>query len=174
MSCPTSATLNFHEAMMSYAKWRPCVDASPSKCEQCCKFYHLDVCPKSPPVRQRQPLSMSPTINTSNKTKMKSCKLVIIGAAVAFTLTGCGSLLTKQASPTSLPVQSGLATTNDLQSVAIIREVQAANAAFNPTPSEPIVNAALGALATLISLGSGWWLRHQTQAKTPLVNATKV
>lgn len=98
----------------------------------------------------------------------------VTGTVALAILSGCGSLLTKTAAPNSVAVQSGIATTNDLASVAVIKEVEAANAALNPTPSQPLINAALVSLGTLLTVASGWYLRHKTTISSPTPPTTTI
>jgi hypothetical protein len=98
--------------------------------------------------------------------------LLRIGAAalLLFTISGCSSLLPSTASPTSAPVVSGIATTNDSTVVAEIKEMQAVNKTMNPTQTEPIIDAGLGGLAMMLTAFGGWYARHTT-AKTQIADA---
>jgi hypothetical protein len=84
----------------------------------------------------------------------------MVTAAALTTLVGC-KVLTTTAPASSIPVVSGVATTNDLEAVAVIKEAQALNATYDPTPYAAPINAALGGLAALITAASGFYLRHK-------------
>jgi len=88
--------------------------------------------------------------------------LLLIGIMVLTGLTSCSSLLTKQATPNSIAVSSGLATTNDLAVVAQIRELQMLNKSLNPTQTSPLIDVALGGIAMMLSAFGGWYARHHT------------
>ena len=94
-----------------------------------------------------------------------------VAAALLVSLTGC-KLLTTTASPENPAVISGAATTNTLAVVADIQTARAVNAAVNPTASEPLVDAGLGALAALITALSGWYVRHKTLTAASTTPAT--
>jgi hypothetical protein len=88
---------------------------------------------------------------------LAACLTIIALSGVA-----CANLLTTPSGANSLPVQLGVASTNDVQLVAALKLLTAANAAANPTPSEAPLNALLIALTTLASAGAGWYARHTT------------
>jgi len=100
--------------------------------------------------------------------KTRHLFFVFIVFALLISVTGCAGLLTRMASPTSQAVISGISSTNDLAAVALLKEAQAVNAALNPTPYEPLINAGLGGVAALLMAASGWYSRHKATA----VNAT--
>lgn len=79
---------------------------------------------------------------------------VLIGA-------GCGTLLTQPASPASLPVLTGAATTNDVNLIAYELLLKQANTSLNPTSTNAPVNTALDGLIALSGLVAGWYARHK-------------
>ena len=93
--------------------------------------------------------------------------LVLIASASLVMLSGCRALTSGTASPTSLPVTQGIATTNDSQIVAVLKEAQAINQAADPTPYEPLVNDTLSGIIMLASAFGGWMLRHKTNPINP-------
>jgi uncharacterized membrane protein len=89
-------------------------------------------------------------------------QLILISSAALVLSTGCRALTSGTASPTSIPVTQGVASTNDSQVVAVLKEAQALNQAANPTPYEPLINDGLSGLIMLASAFGGWMLRHTT------------
>ena len=102
------------------------------------------------------------------KKKIQFCLWTL---ALMLSASGCSGLLTRTASPTSIPVTSGIATTNQLAVVADLNEARSLNAALNPTPSAPLVDAGLGALAALLTALSGWYVRHTTAVRQQTIDA---
>lgn len=102
---------------------------------------------------------------------MKTLKLPLyfVAAMLACLLigVGCSSLLTKQASSTSLPVVTGAATTNDFELLAWERLFQAANAAANPTSTREPIDTIMGAIIALTSGLAGWYGRHHATKSPP-------
>lgn len=89
----------------------------------------------------------------------------IFGLVISFAILvgiGCSSLLTKQATPISLPVTMGAATTNDPVAVAWEKAALQLNAQYNATSSEPLLAGLGGVLVTLTSAFAGWYARHHT------------
>ena len=56
---------------------------------------------------------------------------------------------------------SGVATTNDLEAVAILKEIQAVNAIANPTPTAPLVNVVCLALAAILTTATSYYAGHK-------------
>jgi len=77
------------------------------------------------------------------------------------TVVGCSTLLSP-ASPASLPVVTGAATTNDTELVAYLKTAQAANEAFNVTSTSAPINLMLAGAVSLASAWAGWYARHKT------------
>jgi 3-deoxy-D-manno-octulosonic-acid transferase len=77
------------------------------------------------------------------------------------TVVGCSTLLSP-ASPASLPVVTGSATTNDTELVAYLKTAQAANEAFNVTSTAAPINLMLAGAVSLASAWAGWYARHKT------------
>lgn len=88
---------------------------------------------------------------------------LLVFALAAALLSGCASALTRQASPESWPVVQGYATTNDTETVAVIRAAQVLNRQLNPTPTAPLVDALLGAGIAIASAVGGFLTRHAQQ-----------
>jgi hypothetical protein len=91
-------------------------------------------------------------------------------AGMTILLTSCGAMgraWTTPAAPTSMPVLSGAATTNDSEAIAWMRMAKATNSLANPTPTEPLINLALASFISLSSAAAGYWARHaKTTDKT--------
>lgn len=105
---------------------------------------------------------------------MKSTIATLVTVAALVTLTcGCESLITKQEPATDLPAQLGLATTNDTQLVAYLRAAQTANAAVNPTPTEPLVNQLLGTLILLAGAAAGFFGHRSASSSGAAIANTK-
>ena len=94
----------------------------------------------------------------------KMLAVILIAAAVA--LVGCKALLTQTAPANSIPVSVGAATTNDINAVAWVKTVAAANSSLNPTPTEQPLNALFSALIPLISAAAGFYTRHSLISPT--------
>ena len=62
---------------------------------------------------------------------------------------GCAHLLGTNATPQSFTVQSGIATTNDANLVAYLKEARAVNALVTPQPASSLADTGLGALIAL-------------------------
>ncbi len=75
---------------------------------------------------------------------------------------GC-ALLTEKVSSGSAPVVAGVASTNDSVAVAWIDAARKVNADLPVTPYSPLVDAALGSLASLAAASGGWLVRHGQQ-----------
>ena len=99
---------------------------------------------------------------------------LLASIAVMLAVTGCESLFTKTASPESLPVEYGGATTNDPNIVAYLKLAQAINATANPTPTEIPINQVIGALIVLAGAASGFYGRHIAAAAATKNAATIV
>lgn len=82
--------------------------------------------------------------------KIKLVYLVTVAAVLIIT-TGCKSMLGTTASANSVPVNTGAATTNDVNAVAYLELARQLNATLNATPSSPLVNDGLTALIALVS-----------------------
>ena len=80
---------------------------------------------------------------------------------LCFLLTSCGTLLTQPASPASLPVMTGAATTNDVNLLAYELLLKQANTSLNPTFTSAPINTALDGLIALTGLVVGWYARHK-------------
>jgi hypothetical protein len=80
---------------------------------------------------------------------------------------GCGTLLGTKAGTTSVPVELGAATTNDVNLVAWEKVAQVLNATANPTSTNAPINTLLGAAIGLTTAFAGWYARHTT-AKTEI------
>jgi hypothetical protein len=86
---------------------------------------------------------------------------ILILTITLSTVVGCSTLLSP-ASPASLPVTLGSATTNDTELVAYLKTAQAANAAFNVTSTNAPINLMLAGAVSLASAWAGWYARHKT------------
>lgn len=98
---------------------------------------------------------------------MKRILLTLALAAVLGGLvTGCSGLLTEKAHQNDLPVQMGIASTNDFSTVEWLRLAQVVNASANPSPSSLPIDTALGAvIAILASLGT--YYQHRNTPPKP-------
>ena len=95
---------------------------------------------------------------------MKNQTLSFLLAAI-FSLVlgaGCGTLLGTKASTTSVPVELGAATTNDVNLVAWEKVAQVLNATANPTSTNAPINTLIGAAIGLTTSFAGWYARHTT------------
>ena len=92
----------------------------------------------------------------------KQMQFAILIIVCLVTLSGCSAMTSGSTKPTSIAVISGIASTNDSQVVAVLKEAQAINAVANPTPYAPLVNEVLTGLIALGSALGGWMLRHKT------------
>jgi hypothetical protein len=101
--------------------------------------------------------------------KKQTISLIGVLATCFFITVGCSALLEKTASPTSVPVQLGVATTNDVNLVAYEELIQQLNNQLNPTPSRELVDTILGALISLTSAVAGWVGRHAASPTTSTV-----
>ena len=97
-----------------------------------------------------------------------NCLLLV--ASLTLVTVGCRSMLTTMATPASVPVQLGVATTNDPVAVAYLKAAQLANQNLNPTPTEQPINMLLTAAISFLSLASGW-LIHKSGVAVGNANA---
>lgn len=92
------------------------------------------------------------------KTKFALTMLVFSVAVGA----GCRQMLLEKAAVTSPPVSAGAATTNDPNAVAWLNFARTINARGNPTPTQPLVDAILYGITSLVSVAAGWYARNHT------------
>lgn len=83
-------------------------------------------------------------------------------ASIALLVVGCEAMLVRKSGVNSLAVQTGAATTNDVNAVAVLKLLEKTNTSLNPTPSAAPINAALEGLIALAAAGAGWYARHRT------------
>jgi len=87
----------------------------------------------------------------------------LLAVLLALSVTvGCASILGHNATQNSLPVELGVATTNDNVAVAYTQLAEQINTKFNPTPTQEPISLALNGLVVLLSTLSGWYMRHKT------------
>ena len=83
--------------------------------------------------------------------------LVVFGVCAL----GCSALLGRNASQSSLPVQAGIATTNDSQLVAGLKVAQQVASVVTPEPySSPLVAVIGGIIALVSSLATSYQHRQ--------------
>jgi hypothetical protein len=97
------------------------------------------------------------------KTKSRIWMMGIV-LLVVLAGAGCGTFLTPHSDPTSYPVSSLVASTNDSPLVAWLKVAAQANQTANPTPSQAPVGAVLGGLIALGAVAAGWWGRHKSSS----------
>ena len=103
---------------------------------------------------------------------MRNTIILITLLASSLTLISCKALLQSTATPASLPVLTGAATTNDLNIVAYLKEAQQVNSLANLTPTQAPINSLLSALIPLASAAAGFFTSHMTKAKITTVSTT--
>lgn len=87
--------------------------------------------------------------------------LAVTTSIIATLACGCAAMLGNKASPSSPPVITGAATTNDPVAVAYVKLAREVNSAVNVTPTAPLVNDLLIGLTAVLSAAAGYYTRHQ-------------
>ncbi len=92
--------------------------------------------------------------------KHKAFVLSICCFGVFATAFGCAALQ-RNLTASSAPVLLNIANTNTPAYSGYIDLAKYANAAFNPTPSEPAINYALSGMESLLAAFFGFYARHK-------------
>jgi hypothetical protein len=112
-------------------------------------------------LNAEQVLTLVPRFGFISRVKINAPLLILILTIMLSSVIGC-SMLATPASPQSLPVTLGTATTNDSELTAYLKTAQAANAAFNVTSTSEPINLMLAGAVSLASAWAGWYARHKT------------
>lgn len=105
---------------------------------------------------------------------MKKTMLLAASCAFGLAVGGCASALTGHATQSSLPVQTGAATTNDSPAVAWEKEVGAVVHAVAPPGYSQSADVITGAIIGLTSALAGYVGRHVAGANQTPQQPTKV